>query len=376
MLRLAEFALFLAPFAAFAVWRFTAAQGGPSTARAGLTAVGVVVLFAGPALASPGTTRSTALRRYVPARIAERQHRARPRHAPAVTEQAALRLRTEAGLPGRSGAARPCSPRCRTRGWSAARCATRWPGGPSPTSTSRPRPRRSGDRGAAAARASARCRPGSTTARSPPCVDGRGFEITTLRRDVETDGRHAARRLHRRLAGRCGAARLHHQRHVDDAETARCSTISAASPICGPASSASSATRRPASPRTICASCASSASSRATAAARPTPRRWAALAEAAPRPRTAVARARVERVGPHPGRARSRAARSALMEETRRAGRVLPEGFDLAAAAAVAGRRRSRRSAAAAGRAADGRSGRVRRPPAPLRRGARAARRA
>jgi len=36
------------------------------------------------------------------------------------------------------------------------------------------------------------------------------FEITSLRRDVEDDGRHA-RSLHRRLGRRRGAARLHHQ---------------------------------------------------------------------------------------------------------------------------------------------------------------------
>ncbi len=68
MLRLTEFAMFLAPFAAFAVWRFTAAHGGPSTLVLALTAVGVLLLF----LALLGFSRRdalTATETYVPARI-------------------------------------------------------------------------------------------------------------------------------------------------------------------------------------------------------------------------------------------------------------------------------------------------------------------
>ena len=42
-----------------------------------------------------------------------------------------------------------------------------------------------------------RFRPGLDHGTITAVVDGRGFEITTLRRDVETDGRHAVGRLHR-----------------------------------------------------------------------------------------------------------------------------------------------------------------------------------
>ena len=41
---------------------------------------------------------------------------------------------------------------------------------------------------------------------------GRPYEVTTLRADVETDGRHAKVRVRPRLAGGRRAARLHHQR--------------------------------------------------------------------------------------------------------------------------------------------------------------------
>ena len=40
-------------------------------------------------------------------------------------------------------------------------------------------------------------------------VDGKPFEVTTLRRDVETDGRHAVVRFTDRLEGGRGAARFH-----------------------------------------------------------------------------------------------------------------------------------------------------------------------
>ena len=46
MLRLTEFALFLAPFAAFVVWRLMATEGGPSMGLV-FAAAGALVLVAG-----------------------------------------------------------------------------------------------------------------------------------------------------------------------------------------------------------------------------------------------------------------------------------------------------------------------------------------
>ena len=46
MLRLTELALFIAPFAAFVVWRVMATEGGPSI-RVVLAAAGALVLLAG-----------------------------------------------------------------------------------------------------------------------------------------------------------------------------------------------------------------------------------------------------------------------------------------------------------------------------------------
>jgi len=46
MLRLTELALFLAPFAAFVVWRVMATEGGPSVGVV-LAAAGALVLLAG-----------------------------------------------------------------------------------------------------------------------------------------------------------------------------------------------------------------------------------------------------------------------------------------------------------------------------------------
>ena len=47
MLRLAELALFLAPFAAIITWRLLAAGGGPSPAVLGIAAGSLVLLAAG-----------------------------------------------------------------------------------------------------------------------------------------------------------------------------------------------------------------------------------------------------------------------------------------------------------------------------------------
>ncbi len=53
--------------------------------------------------------------------------------------------------------------------------------------------------------------PAWITAPSPPSQDGKVFEVTSLRRDVATDGRHAVVAYHRRLGRGRGAARFHHE---------------------------------------------------------------------------------------------------------------------------------------------------------------------
>ena len=114
------------------------------------------------------------------------------------------------------------------------------------------------------------------------------FEITTLRRDVETDGRRAvvaftddwaedAQRRDFRLNALYADAR-------GPPATTRPGRAWPTTP--GPGASSSSATPRPASARTICASCASSASSPGTAAGRPTRRR---SPPAPPRPAASLA---------------------------------------------------------------------------------------
>ncbi len=68
MLRLTEFLLFLAPFAAFVAWRRVAAGGGPSPAMLVLILVGLAVLGAAMAwIAESQSLGRTA--RYVPARL-------------------------------------------------------------------------------------------------------------------------------------------------------------------------------------------------------------------------------------------------------------------------------------------------------------------
>ena len=68
MLCLTEFVMFLAPFAALLVWRFTAAHGGPSTLVLVLTGLGVVALFVA-LLVFSRHDALTATEAYVPARI-------------------------------------------------------------------------------------------------------------------------------------------------------------------------------------------------------------------------------------------------------------------------------------------------------------------
>ena len=61
-------------------------------------------------------------------------------------------------------------------------------------------------------------------------IDGRPFEVTTLREDVETYGRHAKVAFGRDWKARCRAPRLHHERALESRATARCTIMSAGSP--------------------------------------------------------------------------------------------------------------------------------------------------
>ena len=106
-------------------------------------------------------------------------------------------------------------------------------------------------------------------------VDGLPIETTTLREDIETDGRHAKVRFGRDFAAGRAAARLHHQRALARAATAPSTITPAASPISPRAACASSATRAAASARTFCAACASFAFRPAMAKGRSTPTAFA-----------------------------------------------------------------------------------------------------
>jgi hypothetical protein len=90
-------------------------------------------------------------------------------------------------------------------------------------------------------------------------VDGEPFEVTSLREDVETDGRRAMVRF-----GRDFDADARRRDFTINAlsldRRARCTIASAAKRISPPVACASSATRPPAFARITCASCDSSAS--------------------------------------------------------------------------------------------------------------------
>jgi hypothetical protein len=66
MLRLVELALFLAPFAAFAIWRFMAMERGPSIQLVAVTAcvvillIGAMIWLSQEAALPPGTTYAPA----------------------------------------------------------------------------------------------------------------------------------------------------------------------------------------------------------------------------------------------------------------------------------------------------------------------------
>ncbi|MBV9654376.1 MAG: hypothetical protein JOZ42_07400 [Acetobacteraceae bacterium] len=68
MLRLTELLMFLTPFVAFALWRLTAAHGGPSTLVLVLTTLGIAGLFAVLMMFSHHDAL-TATEAYVPARM-------------------------------------------------------------------------------------------------------------------------------------------------------------------------------------------------------------------------------------------------------------------------------------------------------------------
>ena len=187
MLRFLELLLFLSPFIAFAVWRLLLPASGPSP-RLMVLAAGALLLLAGGLYwfsQQDALPRNSA---YAPAQLQDGRLLPGPRRA-AMTDALPCVFHPPPGWPIR------CSPRCWTRcrkhASPAARCAIRWPAGRWRISTWRRRVR---PQPVIAALASAGIRSvptglahGTVTA----VAGGRGFEITTLRRDVQTDGRHA-----------------------------------------------------------------------------------------------------------------------------------------------------------------------------------------
>ena len=201
--RFAEIAMLALPFVVFVAWRLLAPAG--SAARAGVrrvrhrgghggAAVGALVRGSrtAEAPATSGTTATTA------GLLPENGAGIVPPRERAGTAGPDARNDRGAGVP-RSLRRRSCPSRrwrrcwtcCRRRGWSAARCAIRCPGGtlvdidlasPLPPETVMRRLAAAGMKVVPTGLAH-----GTVTAVWP----GEPVEITTLRRDVETDGRHA-----------------------------------------------------------------------------------------------------------------------------------------------------------------------------------------
>ena len=232
MLRLVELALFLAPFVVFALWRCRGGEGGPSVACSSSVPPACCAVLAGALIwlsQDDALPPGASLR---PGAAAGWRGRLRPRR-PAMSERAGPAHRA-ARFPGRAGAGRRAGgiaggARGRRRG-------ARRAGGP-PRRRDRPRDAahaRAGDRALQAA--GIRAVPTGLDHGTVTAVVGRA-RLRDHHAAPRRGDRRAARRgrLHRRLAGGRGTARLHHQRHVDDARPARCSTISAASPTCAPA---------------------------------------------------------------------------------------------------------------------------------------------
>ena len=195
-------------------------------------------------------------------------------------------------------------------------------------------------------RAASRCRPGSRTAPSRVVADGRPFEVTTFRRDVETFGRHAVVAFSDRHRRGRRAPRLHHERALRPAR--RHGGRPARRPA-RPARRPGALRRRPGargSPRTTCASCASSASTPGTAtrpaASTPTASPPAPPLQDGPRP--ALARARRRRDRPSSSPRPTRRPRSPRWPPTGILARVLPGADPRAAGAARPPRGRGRRS--------------------------------
>ena len=183
-------------------------------------------------------------------------------------------------------------------------------------------------------------------------MDGRTIETTTLREDVETDGRHAKVAFGRDFSADALPARLHHQRLVARARTARCTILSAASTTLRPGACGSSATPTPASARTICGSCVSFASPPGSARARSTRK----ASSAAIRNRLALAGLSRERVraetlkllvAPHAGAVLRTMGESGILEQT--VGFAWTARFNSAIAIEVRARSEARRCASAGG---------------------------
>ena len=320
MLRFAEIGLFLLPFALYAAWRVLGARAtagllwarGGGGGRAG--GDGDLVRH------GEQPAGRHALRARPDARRADRAGawQLTPDRAGVAAHRA---TRFSSPIP----ACARCWPPCPARAWSAARCATRWPGGSVAdvdlATSMRPDEviRRLREAGLKAVPTG--LDHGTVTA----VADHRGFEVTTLRRDVETDGRHAV--VDYTDDWREDAARrdftINAMSMAPDGDAVR--LFRRHRRPAGRAWSASSATRRRASPRTICASCAFFASMRVMAPAPRTRRRWrrsAPACRASRGCRPSGCGASSSASWPRP----TRAASVALMAGHRRAGRGAARG--------------------------------------------------
>ena len=256
------------PTALYLVWLWVARgalERGGATRALGHAALGcgwqrpASLLLAGCAVCRDRRLRHRRNRHLCAAALGKRPDRAGPYRAGRARRDQDSRRSPGCEEPADRGR---CSRRWRRpgsrRGLSAAACAMRCSAGRSPISTSppRPAPRKSSPRSPTAGikAVPTGIAHGTVTAVNR-CLPPRHFEITTLRRDVETDGRHARVAFDADWARMRRDATLRSTRSIST-RTAHCTTRSAASPISRPAACALSASRQRGSPRMCCGSCA------------------------------------------------------------------------------------------------------------------------
>ena len=214
-------ALFLIPFAAYAIYLVLRARWPLEVEHWTGVRVSILTLI-GLAAAVLGLVAIERLRAARPGRLragarGERRAGPGPYRMSGLPGARGRPAEERAPPPARAGSARARGVERRRR-----RDAARRRGGARP----RPRPRArrlrprhdpaagGDDRVARPPRASRSFRRASPTAPCRSIMDGQAIETTTLREDVETDGRHARVAFGRDFLGRRAPARLHHQRAV------------------------------------------------------------------------------------------------------------------------------------------------------------------